>query len=68
MIPDRRDYSMVRLEYYDGKRWVKVGTLWCAERAAWLSLRGNDLNHRTINTDDGSVLTDKSKPTGVSDA
>ena len=59
---------MVRLEYYDGKRWVKVGTLWTAEKNAWESLGGDDLNFRTIDTDDGSVLTDKSKPIGVSDA
>lgn len=49
---------MVKLEYWDGTKWLKTGT-WLNEWMAWVSLGGNDYNYRTVD-EKGNVLTDKS--------
>jgi len=49
---------MVRLEYWNGEQWVHCGT-WHNENIAWVSLGGDDQNYRTVDNDDGTVLTDK---------
>jgi len=52
---------MVHLEYFNGESWIPAGGPFGNEMIAWLSLDGDDLNYRTVNTDTGEVLTDKSK-------
>jgi len=52
---------MIRLEYFDGKKWIFVSE-WVNEILAWVSLGGDNLNYRTID-EKGKVLTDKSKIT-----
>ncbi len=51
------DGPTVRLEYFNGKRWVPAGAF-TTEWVAWQSLGGDDLNYRTTTTS-GEVLTDK---------
>lgn len=50
---------MIQLQYWDGLKWIDVGTPWANERIAWISLGGDDVNYRTINIKTGKVLTDK---------
>jgi hypothetical protein len=51
---------MIRLEYFNGKEWVKAGEFF-NENVAWISLGGDDINYRTVDSDTDEVLTDKSK-------
>lgn len=50
---------MVKLEYFNGEKWVLTAT-WANEDLAWLTLGGDDLNYRTVDQN-GKVLTDKSE-------
>lgn len=50
---------MIKLQYFNGKKWVDVST-WQNETIAWISLGGDDFNYRTVD-EQGNVLTDKSK-------
>jgi len=50
---------MIKLEYFDGKKWVFVSE-WANENLAWVSLGGDNWNYRTVD-ENGKVLTDKSK-------
>jgi hypothetical protein len=52
---------MIRLEYFNGKEWVKTNQHFYNESVAWISLGGDDRNYRTVDADTGEVLTDKSK-------
>ncbi len=49
---------MIKLQYNNGNEWVDCGEFH-NEIIAWMSLGGDDLNYRTIDSD-GVVLTDKS--------
>jgi len=48
---------MVRLEYFNGKEWIFVGSFH-SDLIAWLSLGGDDLNYRTVGAD-GNVMAQK---------
>lgn len=48
----------VQLEYWNGKKWSPAGRPFFSERTAWISLGGDDLNYRTVDSH-GNVLTDK---------
>ena len=50
---------MITLEYWNGFQWQSVST-WGLEALAWCSLGGDDYNYRTIESETGKVLTDKS--------
>lgn len=49
---------MIKLEYFNGKEWVKVGD-YSNEKIAWMTLGGDDYNYRTVDIN-GIILTDKS--------
>jgi len=57
----RRKGKMIQIEYFDGKDWIPAGDPWHSEHIAWISLGGDDYNYRTVDTETGKVLTDKSK-------
>jgi len=50
---------MINLEYFNGSEWVFVSE-WYTEMMAWVSLRDDDFNYRTVDVDTGDILTDKS--------
>ena len=50
---------MVRLEYWNSKKWILCGQ-WHSEHNAWESLGGDDYNYRTVCCKTGEALTDKS--------
>lgn len=50
---------MITLQYFNGKDWVYAGQFH-NEEFAWISLGGDDLDYRTIDSN-GNVLTDKSR-------
>lgn len=52
---------MVQIEYWNGSEWTAEGAPFGSEHIAWISLGGDDFNYRTVDTDTGKVLTDKSK-------
>lgn len=47
----------IHLEYFNGATWTRVNS-WHNEWSAWMSLGGDDLNYRTVDSS-GKVLTDK---------
>lgn len=50
---------MVNIECWNGEKWVFVSGPWGNEYIAWISLGGDDINYRTVDTKSGKVLTDK---------
>ena len=52
----------VALEYWNGREWVNCG-YWASEHIAWISLGGDDMNYRTVDTRTKEVLTDKRRLT-----
>jgi expansin (peptidoglycan-binding protein) len=50
--------SGIRLQYFNGKKWVNVGRPFVYEHIAWMTLGGDDKNYRTVDAQ-GNVLTDK---------
>ena len=50
---------MVNLQYFNGKEWVAAGSF-RGENIAWWSLGGDDYNYRTVDSETGKVLTDRS--------
>lgn len=50
---------MVKLQYFNGKKWVPCGEF-ASERNAWISLGCDNFNYRTVDAETGKVLTDKS--------
>ncbi len=46
---------IVRLEYFDGKKWIPAGAFE-REDFAWISLGGDDRNYRTVEAATGKVL------------
>ena len=50
---------MVRLEYWNGEKWILCGQ-WHSEHLAWISLGGDDYNYRTVHYKTYEVITDKS--------
>ena len=54
-----KEDKMVKVEYFNGKDWVYAGGPFINENMAWISLGGDDLNYRTVDSE-GKVLTDKS--------
>ncbi len=53
---------MVNLEYYNGKEWVPAGGPFGNDQMAWVSLGGDSLNYRTVDSETGDILTDGSHP------
>ena len=51
---------MVNIEYFNGNEWVSAGGSFGNEAVAWMSLGGDDYNYRTVDSETGAVLTDKS--------
>ena len=51
---------MVRLEYFNGEKWVPCGEFG-NEMIAWISLGSDNLDYRTVDIETGDVLTDKSR-------
>lgn len=49
---------MITLEYFDGKKWSKVGE-YVNENIAWVTLGTDNFNYRTVD-ENGKVLTDMS--------
>ena len=52
---------MVNLEYFDGENWTNVVNNFYKEEIAWITLGGDDFNYRTVDSETGKVLTDKSE-------
>lgn len=50
---------MIQLQYWNGTEWIDVGEPWANETIAWMSLGGDDVNYRTIDTRTEKILTDK---------
>ena len=50
---------MIQLQYWNGTKWIDIGEPWTHECIAWVSLGGDDINYRTVDTETGKVLTDK---------
>lgn len=48
----------ITLQYWQGIEWVNVGKF-SSDWAAWVSLGGDDMNYRTVDSE-GVILTDKS--------
>lgn len=49
---------MITLQYFNGDEWIDAGDF-ATELMAWISLGGDDLNYRTVDSN-GNILTDKS--------
>lgn len=49
---------MVKIEYFNGKEWVSAGGPFGDEELAWISLGGDNLDHRTVDADTNKVLTE----------
>lgn len=52
---------MVKLEHWNGKKWVARGEFYTNEYA-WQSLNGDDGNYRTVDSRTGAVITNKRLP------
>jgi hypothetical protein len=52
---------MITLQYFNGTEWINCGKPWASEHLAWISLGGDDYGYRTVD-ENGTILTDKSKP------
>lgn len=50
---------MVRLQWYDGKKWIDVGKFH-NNTFAWMSLGSDNLNYRTMDEND-KILKDTSE-------
>lgn len=49
---------MIKLQYFTGSKFIDCGD-WHHENLAWVSLGGDDANYRTVDSETGKVLTDK---------